>query len=646
MTMTSQQTELSLSVSSIYTDFFENFPNTDSISSVVGAVQDLHDQLAEAVARTYPGADLGRLAVGLIRANAAVTACLELPEVISAAANGGNVAQQVAGMFGAILGGYIGAEIGFALGAGVAGAFLGPGVLATAIGVAAAVSLAWALSVGFEGIVESLIDLFSWHPIDPLVIDLDGDGIELTALDGSNAYFDLDGDGFAENTGWVGVDDALLAIDLNGNGKIDDISELFGSETATGYEELAAFDTDGNGVVNAQDANFSQLLVWRDLDGDGETDAGELQTLTDAGIAAISASPTPMNTNVNGNTIVETAMVTMTDGSTTTSGEALFRLSQVESTYILPDNFSYDSEVFTLPILKGFGEIADLWVAMSEDASLKQGARDLIATARGGDFAGFKADFDAMLAEWAGVQNAVWLQDAPVVSAVLVFDADAFASDYDFVSASGGSPLELPPVRGYIFITGNPDSAYQAEIDAWLAGNDYVVPGLGGNLATGPGIFSVSINGAVLGAPVSVSTRGPTAITGQTFGGTDPDPAPAMDATAFAFLQKLMGQDYSQGVNYITPENLLVANPDAQQVAALQASYDDVKDYMMARFLARPIPRNRSSGAACLRPLLPLWPASVHNGSQGARRGGFGRQWRRGAGSSPESPRCRVGCRR
>ena len=60
-------------------------------------------------------------------------------------------------------------------------------------------------------------------PISPLVLDLDGDGIELIALSDSRTLFDLDSDGFAQHTGWVAPDDALLAIDRNGNGRIDDI---------------------------------------------------------------------------------------------------------------------------------------------------------------------------------------------------------------------------------------------------------------------------------------------------------------------------------------------------------------------------------------------------------------------------------------
>jgi hypothetical protein len=61
----------------------------------------------------------------------------------------------------------------------------------------------------------------------PLVIDLDGDGIELTSVDGSSAtYWDHDLDGFAERSGWVSSDDGILAIDLNDDGTINDSSEL------------------------------------------------------------------------------------------------------------------------------------------------------------------------------------------------------------------------------------------------------------------------------------------------------------------------------------------------------------------------------------------------------------------------------------
>ena len=67
-------------------------------------------------------------------------------------------------------------------------------------------------------------DLFNraktWTPPrDPLILDLDGDGLETVGL-ASNVYFDHDGDGVLTKTGWVGQDDALLVWDRNSNGSI------------------------------------------------------------------------------------------------------------------------------------------------------------------------------------------------------------------------------------------------------------------------------------------------------------------------------------------------------------------------------------------------------------------------------------------
>ncbi|HJQ61203.1 MAG TPA: AHH domain-containing protein, partial [Vineibacter sp.] len=75
---------------------------------------------------------------------------------------------------------------------------------------------------------------------DPLVLDLDGDGYELVRRGAKEVYFDLDGDDFAERTAWVAPDDGFLARDLDGNGTIDAIDELFGTEATPGLTALAA----------------------------------------------------------------------------------------------------------------------------------------------------------------------------------------------------------------------------------------------------------------------------------------------------------------------------------------------------------------------------------------------------------------------
>ena len=119
--------------------------------------------------------------------------------------------------------------------------------------------------------LECLYSKFSSPPTSPLVLDLDGDGIELTSVDGATAFFDVGIDGFAEATGWVAADDGLLALDVDGDGRIDDGSELFGDQTghAHGFLALAQHDDDGDGVIDAADAAYADLVVWQDANADG-----------------------------------------------------------------------------------------------------------------------------------------------------------------------------------------------------------------------------------------------------------------------------------------------------------------------------------------------------------------------------------------
>jgi hypothetical protein len=129
----------------------------------------------------------------------------------------------------------------------------------------------------------------------PIVLDLDGNGIQTTEA-AHGVQFDLAGNGVKQQFGWVGGKDGLLAIDLNGDGKINDGRELFGAGTVlangqragNGYAALAEQDTNHDGKITAADANFSKLKVWVDANHDGKTDAGELKGLVELGVAEIS----------------------------------------------------------------------------------------------------------------------------------------------------------------------------------------------------------------------------------------------------------------------------------------------------------------------------------------------------------------------
>ena len=127
----------------------------------------------------------------------------------------------------------------------------------------------------------------------PIVIDLGNDGINSHALN-YTINFDLDNNGFKEATGWVSGDDALLAIDKNNNGIIDNGSELFGNKSISdsaysytnsslnnGFETLKSYDTNNDGIIDSQDAEFDKLLLWQDKNGNGISETDELIKLSD-----------------------------------------------------------------------------------------------------------------------------------------------------------------------------------------------------------------------------------------------------------------------------------------------------------------------------------------------------------------------------
>jgi hypothetical protein len=206
--------------------------------------------------------------------------------------------------------------------------------------------------------------------VSPLVIDLDADGLDLISVENSTAFFDLDNDGFVERVGWVAPDDALLALDRDADGFIETRNELFGGSPSDGFASLRLLDTNADNVINALDARFADLRVWRDLNGNGVSEANELQSLTAAGIASISLASTHLATpqTIAGNSVTDLSTFTWTNGTTGTIADVWFTVNQA---------FSFDArpveivpEALFLPTLRGYGTISSLTAQMSRDPAL------------------------------------------------------------------------------------------------------------------------------------------------------------------------------------------------------------------------------------------------------------------------------------
>lgn len=129
---------------------------------------------------------------------------------------------------------------------------------------------------------------------DPLVLDLDGGGVSLVAAI-RGPVFDLFGWGEGVRTAWIGAGEAFLALDRDGNGRIDNGRELFTNfvgtrgydEVPSGFDHLARHDANGDGRLDAADPAFGDLRLWQDADGDAVSDRGELKTLAEAGVSSI-----------------------------------------------------------------------------------------------------------------------------------------------------------------------------------------------------------------------------------------------------------------------------------------------------------------------------------------------------------------------
>lgn len=242
-------------------------------------------------------------------------------------------------------------------------------------------------------------------PHDPLVLDLDGGGITLTSAVDSNAYFDLDGDGFAEHVGWFGSGEGILVHDFDGDGVVDGIAELFGSATADGFDALELLDSNHDGKIDAADDAFASLKVWRDANGDGVSQSGELAGLTAAGVKSISLLTNSVTWSVNGNNIAKIADFTTTDGQTAQAAAVYLARQPQLSHWTPPPGFEVDPQAAGLPELRGYGTMQDLSAAMTLNPALKAEVVTFLNGLSQQSVADARTAFENLLRHWAGVSE-------------------------------------------------------------------------------------------------------------------------------------------------------------------------------------------------------------------------------------------------
>ena len=157
-------------------------------------------------------------------------------------------------------------------------------------------------------LVTSKVINLNYQNATPLMLDLNDDGVHTTSVD-QGVAIDIEGNGQVVQTAWSDGKDGFLTLDVNGDGRINSGRELFGngtllsngSKARDGFEALAQYDKNQDGVINVNDSVFANLRVWVDANHDGVSSASELYTLNALGVQNIQLGAKASQLIDNGN---------------------------------------------------------------------------------------------------------------------------------------------------------------------------------------------------------------------------------------------------------------------------------------------------------------------------------------------------------
>ncbi|GID08166.1 hypothetical protein TMM008_53680 [Pseudomonas sp. 008] len=330
-------------------------------------------------------------------------------------------------------------------------------------------------------------------PTDPLVLDLNGDGVRLTDYLSNPVLFDVDNDGGSlEETGWVSAQDGIVVVDRNNNGKIDNISETLseyfggaagaGGNTgekpfANGFAALKSLDSNGDNLFDSRDDAWSSVKVWVDANHDGKSwvdsngnnavDAGEtseVRTLNELGITSINLANTVQNGEVRDGNEVLARGTFVQNGISKEAIAANFLANPNGHTFSASGNG-------TIVSTQGGGEVAPV----SAYASSPTSGETIDVAQKGVSNASGGVGRDVLLGDagsnWlAGGQGSDSFQ-AGAGDDVLLIDADDLA-----INIHGGAGTDIVQVIGDRGVTLNLTEA-EIEIAQGGRGNDVFIAG-------------------------------------------------------------------------------------------------------------------------------------------------------------------------
>ncbi|HHV7523857.1 TPA: hypothetical protein ACUNF5_005383, partial [Burkholderia orbicola] len=154
--------------------------------------------------------------------------------------------------------------------------------------------------------------------IDPIILNLNGNEVQTTALAGSSTYFDMLNNGQKVQTAWGTAGEGYLVYDPNDPNNTTVITQ--DSQMVGGFGALQSLaqqaDGTGHGTLTQADALWHNLKVWVDTTGSGQFQSGQLMSLDQLGITSLNLDGTTVNRNSNGNHILVDSTFTRADGRT------------------------------------------------------------------------------------------------------------------------------------------------------------------------------------------------------------------------------------------------------------------------------------------------------------------------------------------